>query len=123
MLQPRCWWEVVDKTAAQQQQQQQQADGDAPADIKSAEPAAAAAAAAGPSYAVQLVTNRVSKACCLTLCAGNAEHMRVGKHVTFVQAQHAVMLYSRGEQVPDTRRQAGSGCVCYFYWIHLMQLL
>ncbi|WIA21903.1 hypothetical protein OEZ85_004272 [Tetradesmus obliquus] len=65
--QPRCWWEVVEQQQQQlrQQQQQQQADADAGAGEGSAEPAAAAAAAAvgeaGPSYAVQLVTNRV---CC-----------------------------------------------------------
>lgn len=66
-VQPRCWWEVVEQQQQQlrQQQQQQQADVDAGAGEGSAEPAAAAAAAAvgeaGPSYAVQLVTNRVSK--------------------------------------------------------------
>jgi hypothetical protein len=56
-VQPRCWWEVVEQQ--QKQQQQQQISDQQPG--KPVAAAAAAAAEASPSYAVQLVTNRVSE--------------------------------------------------------------
>jgi hypothetical protein len=58
-VQPRCWWEVVEQKQQQITQQQQQQLTDKDRDEQPGE-AAAAAAEAGPSYAVQLVTNRVS---------------------------------------------------------------
>jgi hypothetical protein len=60
-VQPRCWWEVVEQKQQQQQQIMQPQPQADEGDEEQPGQSAAAAAEAGPSYAVQLVTNRVSE--------------------------------------------------------------